>query len=95
MSLDFVRRLMFLNKGLSKEPNRVGAAIILPEDGNKSSSRNAVFLRNIRRWKKSKNMILSTTPIRLFTERRSQVVSIPVSYLGGAVFSSHHGDRLS
>jgi hypothetical protein len=36
----------------------VGASIILPEDGNKSSFRNVVFFRNIRRRTKFKNKIL-------------------------------------
>jgi hypothetical protein len=30
---------------LSKEPNRVGAAVILPEDRNRSSFRNIVFFQ--------------------------------------------------
>jgi hypothetical protein len=33
--------------GLSKGPNRVGAAIILPEDGNRSSSQNIVYLETL------------------------------------------------
>jgi hypothetical protein len=45
---------------LSKGPNRVGATIILPEEGNRSRTRNVVILRKIRRWTKSKNMILSS-----------------------------------
>jgi hypothetical protein len=32
---------------LSKEPNRVGAAIILPEDGNRSISQNVMFLETL------------------------------------------------
>jgi hypothetical protein len=44
----------------SRNPDRVGAAIILHEDGNGASFRNVVFLRNIRQWTKSKNKILSS-----------------------------------
>jgi hypothetical protein len=70
--LDFVHRPMFSQKHVSetvqvqwlklalyKVPNRVGTIFILPEDGNRSSFRNVVFFRNIGRWTKSKNLILS------------------------------------
>jgi hypothetical protein len=46
----------WLRLALSKGPNRVDAAIILPEEET-SSFQNVVFFRNIRRWTKSKNMI--------------------------------------
>jgi hypothetical protein len=44
--------------------NRVGAFIILSEDGNRSSFGNIMFCRNIRRWTKSKNMILPSATHR-------------------------------
>jgi hypothetical protein len=37
--------LSSLVQSLSKEPNIVGTTFILPEDGNRSSFRNVVFLR--------------------------------------------------
>jgi hypothetical protein len=46
---------------VTEGPNRVGATIILPQEGNILILKCFVFLRNIRRWTKSKNMILSST----------------------------------
>jgi hypothetical protein len=54
--------------------DRVGAIIILPEERSRSRFQNVVFLRNIRGWTKSKNMIISSAiqhcqnPLQLIRE---------------------------
>jgi hypothetical protein len=57
-------------------PNRVGAAIISPEDGNRSSFQKAVFFKNITRWTKSKNKILSSTILVSAYESRDRYTHV-------------------
>jgi hypothetical protein len=50
---------IYLLGPLERASSVIGSAIILTEDGNRSTFRNVLFLRNIKGWTKSKNMILS------------------------------------
>jgi hypothetical protein len=81
MFLDFVYRLIFLKKAQRfgnwncfRLQVIAGVSRIIPDDGNRSSFRNVVLLRNIRRSIKSKN-IFFTNVINQAIPRGSEVTS--------------------
>jgi hypothetical protein len=65
---------------IDKGANRVGVIFILPEDGNRSSLRNVLFKKNIGRWTKSKNVILSYNPTPYLAHIEFKICHVEVNF---------------